>query len=84
MNELQEIQKEKVRQFLNDKIMSDTIKQVFLSVFLSKEYIKINDDVHLLAASRLAVNFLLEGFKYLEEYRKVEQRVKEKLVNPGL
>ena len=84
MNELQEIQKEKVRQFLNDKIMSDAVKQVFLAVFLNREYTKVSSDVYVMAASRLAVDFLFEGFKKLEEYRKVEQRVKEKLVNPGL
>lgn len=53
---------EKIKRFLSDKAMSESVKEVLLSSFLKS---KGDRDVQLLAASMIAVEKLEEGFKEL-------------------
>jgi len=53
--------------------MVDAVKKVLINTFLVDKSHNASIDVHLLAASRLAIDFLHEGFKELEKYtEKVE------------
>jgi len=60
---------EKIKRFLDDRIMSDAVYGVLLDTFLSE---KVEQDVNILAASRLAVTFLKEGWKELERFKQDE------------
>lgn len=71
MNE-QEIQK--VKQFLGDRLMHDTIYKAIQDEFLSDSIVK---DVQVLAASRLSISFLKQAFKRMERYKKEEKEIKE-------
>ncbi len=54
---------EKLKQFVNDKVMKDAVYTYLLNEFLSDNVVK---EVNVLAASRLAVDFLKQGFKRME------------------
>ena len=70
---MNDFQKAKIIKFINDKEMSDAVFQVVLDSFLKK---KPNQDVYLLAASRLSVDFLTEGWAELEKHKnQVEEKI---------
>ena len=71
MNE-HEIQK--IRNFLNDKAMSQAVYKALLDEFLSE---KLVNDVQVLAASRLSINLLKTAFQRMERYKKDEKKEKE-------
>ena len=61
------IQKAKIQAFCQDKILSDTIREVFWDAFMNPQIPSDKVlDVQLLAASRLALGFLNDVFKKLE------------------
>jgi hypothetical protein len=62
---LNSTEKNKIKRFLADKVMADTIEKIFLASFLKKSG---NTDVQTLAAERIAINLLEEGFKDLRKY----------------
>ncbi len=64
---MNQTQKEKIARFLDDKVLSETVQDVLLHAFL-----KTIDhaDVNVLAASRIAIDLLQEGWKDLERYKK--------------
>lgn len=70
---------DKIRRFLADKEMSETVKSVLYKNFLQKR----EGDVHTLAAQTLAVQFLEDAWRELERYRPEPKR-EDKLTNPGL
>lgn len=79
---MNELQKDRIRRFLEDKIAVEAVKKVLLESFLSS---KKDADVYVLAASRLAIDFLREGFKELDKYsEKVDERSVENEQNIGL
>ena len=58
--------KERIYRLNQDKETIEALKKVFLIVFLAKDVGQGSNDVNVLAASRLALQFLEEGFKNLE------------------
>lgn len=54
-------QKEKVKQFMRDKAMSDAVYSVILKTFLEKR----DGDVQMKAAQRLAIDFHIESWDNL-------------------
>jgi len=67
MNKTQE---DKLQRFMNDAVMADTVYQVLLDSFLVE---RPNQDVYVLAASRLSIDFLKQGWKELERYARKEK-----------
>ena len=65
---------EKIKQFLGDRLMRDTIYKAIQEEFLSDSIVK---DVQVLAASRLSISFLKEAFNRMERYRKEEKEEKK-------
>ncbi len=74
-------QKEKINRFLMDKTMAVSVYEVLLQSFLKP---KPHGDVHILAASRVAIDLLQEGWRELEKYREKTDGVVESVGNVGL
>jgi hypothetical protein len=72
---------EKIKYFMNDKVMNRAVYEVLLDSFLNE---KIANDVQVLAASRLSVNFLKEAWKNLERFRNKKEEDVEVKVNVGV
>ena len=76
------IKEEKIKRFMDDAVMNEAVYEVLLDSFLNE---KIANDVHVLAASRLSVNFLKEGWKNLEKFRdRKSEKEDEVKVNVGV
>lgn len=56
----------KVRNFLGDKEMQQTVKSVLIGNFMSK---RSDADVHTLAAQTLAVQFVEDAWREMERYK---------------
>jgi len=69
---------------LQDKAMCDTIKTVLTDSFLKPRTSMNGLDVYILAASRLAIDFLAEAYKDLEKFKNSKKEPSAKLTNPGL
>ena len=78
---MDKIKNEKIKRFMEDKQTSGAVYEVLLNSFLNE---KIANDVHVLAASRLSVNFLKDGWKNLERFRNKEEEESELKVNVGV
>lgn len=78
---LNDIQEAKVKVFLNDRMMSDTIYDILLKTYLEPYDTK---DVRTLAASRLAIDLLQEAWKKLEKYKKELEVESANQTNVGL
>ena len=77
-----EIQKsEKIARFLSDKLMSDTIYEVLLAAFLEKQP---HQDVQTLAASKIAIDNLLDAWKDLQKYKSEAEREIKPQANVGI
>lgn len=72
---MNETQIAKIRRFLADKEMQETIKGVLTSKFLEK---KNNSDVHILASQTLSVQFLEDAWREMERYKQEEKKPSEK------
>lgn len=68
------MEEEKIKNFVNDKAMTQAVYNALLNSFLSE---KETSDVHVLAASRLAINYLKEGFNHLERFKEVKDTTKK-------
>lgn len=66
MIKLNDTQVSKVVRFLEDEVMSDSVKEIIIGSFLKA---KTNQDVYQLAASRIAINLLEDAWKDLDKYR---------------
>lgn len=64
---------DKIKRFLNDKAMSQAVYDVVLNAFLRPR----GGDVQQLAASRLAIDLLQEGWRDLAKYRPDEPKEKK-------
>lgn len=71
--------KARITRFLNDEGTSQAVYSVLLDTFLKDK----NTDVHMLAAGRLAVDYLQRGWKELEKCREV-RRSETGQTNPGI
>lgn len=59
---MNDTQKAKISRFLADKVMSEAVYDVLRESFLKDK----TRDIHVLAASRLALDLLRDGWKELE------------------
>lgn len=66
---------------MNDKVMSTAVYNALLDSFLKE---KPAQDVQVLAASRLAIDYLKQGFKDLEHFKDEPLSVKPINKQPGL
>ena len=57
---------ERIKRFLGDKEMEETIKQVLYSSFLKE---RMTSDVYILAAQTLSVQMLEQAWRHLQSYR---------------
>lgn len=78
---MNDIQKAKIVRFINDKEMSGAVRQALINSFVHS---KIEKDVHLLAAARLAVDFLDRAWGDLERTAVVTESRAEEVSNHGL
>ena len=69
-------EKQKIKSFLADKVMSNAVKSVLMDSFLKNSK---NTDVQTLAAERIALNLLDEGFKELNKYANKTERTEKKV-----
>lgn len=68
-------QQHKIKSFLADRIMTDAVKSVLRETFLKSSGAQ---EVQTLAAERMAINLLEEGFKELKKFsNKAQQEIKE-------
>jgi hypothetical protein len=72
---------QKIRRFLADTEMVESIKDVFLTVYLRKQK---DEGVHELAAHSLAIYLMTDAFNELEKYRVVEQPRQSLGTQPGV
>lgn len=79
---LNDQQKVKVQYFINDPQMSEAVYKVLQNAFL-KKHLGPND-VNVLAAERLAVDFLNDAFKELEKFKNLEAKEPTQLKQVGL
>lgn len=78
---MNDVQKAKITKFVSDTVMSDAVYDVLLKGFLKE---RPNQDVHSLAASRLAIDFLNQSWKELERYSTEQQKEEKEVGNVGL
>jgi len=71
----------KIKRFLADQEMSETVKRVIRDSFLKP---REKSDVYILAAERIAIELLNEAFKDLERARNVENGPIKRENNIGL
>ena len=74
-------EKSKIKNFMSDKIMSNAVKNVLREAFLKSQK---TTDVQTLAAERMAINLLEEGFKELQKHSNKEKNERENVDNVGL
>lgn len=72
---------EKLQRFINDEAMAFAVHQTLIDSFLKK---RTGQDVYLLAASRLAVDFLNEAWKELESYKVINKKLSPTTRQVGL
>lgn len=61
---------EKIRRFVDDVVMNEAVYEVLLHSFLKEQPDK---NVQTLAASRIAIDLLNDGFKELNRYKVIEE-----------
>ena len=71
---MNDLEIEKLKRFVNDKVLNNAVYKSLLDSFLSD----CVNEVNMLAASRLSVDFLKRGWKDLDKYKtKDEDETKE-------
>ena len=68
---MDELQIRKVKLFLADTVMSDAVHSVLLETFLKP---RKSDDVHVLGASRVAIDLLQESWRELKKIQIADER----------
>jgi len=74
-------QEAKIKQFANDRAMYHAVYGLMLNSFLKP---RKGSDVYVLAASRLAIDFLNDSFKEIERLRSVDTKDTQKIGQVGL
>ena len=77
MNKTQEA---RLKQFMNDKTLSEAVYDVLLSSFMKKN----TGDVYIQAASKMAIDNLNDSWKELKKYQKEEEVVASIESNVGV
>lgn len=78
---MNDTQREKLRRFGNDVVMSEAVKNVVRDAFLKG---KGQRDVQVLAAERLALDFLEDAWKELKRYADTENEQSNAIKQVGL
>lgn len=78
---MDETQKNKIKNFLSDQIMSDSVKKVILDTFLKPSK---DRDVQNLAASMIAVERLEEAWKELNRIKGEQRKENRENIQIGL
>lgn len=78
---LNSAEKHKIKNFVADKVLASSVKRVLMDAFLKNSG---TDDVQKLAAERIAINLLENGFKELEKNANEAQKVEKDIKNVGL
>ena len=78
---MNDTQKEKIKRFVADKVLSESVQDVLLKSFLKP---RNGQDIQLLAASRIAIDLLDEGFRELRNIAREETKPEKRLTQPGL
>lgn len=78
---MNDAQKEKLRQFGNDVVMNEVVKQSITNSFLKG---KPTDDVHIKASRFIALELLNEAWKDIEVFKDKAEREGEKKKQIGL
>lgn len=72
------MEEEKLRQFVNDQKMCETVYELLFNSFLNKP----SKDIYILGASRLSLDFLKDAWKELEKYKVDREGEEEKNPTP--
>lgn len=72
---------EKLKRFVYDEVMKTSVYTLLLESFLKK---RTDNDIHVLAASRIAVDMLHEAWKELDKYKKNQEEKKQNSGQVGL
>lgn len=75
------VKKAKLKKFVQDEVMVEAVYEVLQSSFLK---VRPHEDVYILAASRLAVDYLTQAMKEMEKYKDEEVREDKVLNQIGL
>lgn len=78
---MNEAKRQKIMKFMGDEKMQEVVREVLLKSFLLS---RPGQDVHVLAASRLAVDFLEQGWKELRKHASVESEERMDEANIGV
>lgn len=78
---LDDTQQSKVKVFLKDRVMAEAVRKVLLASFLKPRGDK---DVHTLAAAKIAIDLLDEGFKELDRLKDPKEEPGTNPMNIGL
>jgi hypothetical protein len=82
---MDDAKKHKVARFLEDRAMADAVREVIERSFIHPRY---NTDLELniamLAASRLAIDYLRDAWKELEKFRSEAEQEEARFRNPGI
>ena len=78
---LNQTAKNKIKGFLSDAVMSNAVKEVLREAFLKNSGV---NDVQTLAAERIAINLLEEGFKELKKHSNQTEKEEKDRVQVGL
>ena len=81
---MDQAKQEKIRRFLADKLMAESVREVLLHSFLQKRGHGVDADIYVLAAARIAIDLLEDGWKELEKYKSAEEREPTQLKQVGL
>lgn len=74
---MDDVKKNKIIKFINDKTMSDAVYDMLLNTFLTS---KMPRDVYILASERLSIDRLRDAWKEIERYKETDE---EKIKNPN-
>lgn len=66
------MREEKLKRFIHDEVMAKAVYDILLAAFLKE---RPGQDVHILAASILAIQHLNQAWKELEHYKHIEKKL---------
>lgn len=71
---------DKIKKFMADERMSGAVKEVLLGSFMKP---RGHTDINMLAASRIAIDLLEDGFKDLKKYTQMDKNIIKQESNVG-
>lgn len=77
---MDDTRKDKINRFMSDKVLSEAVYKVLLDSFLADN----GNTVQELAAERLAINCLRQGWKELAKFKREEPKERTELRQVGV